>query len=302
MDTFTISAINRNFDGNPNIVFIVSSANLSTITTAGYLTNENTNIEQLNNGSFQWENTDIVLISYAPNFLINWFTRDATNNTFVLNSSGGGSGATPTQVQQLAFNYGTDTGTADNYIVDLTPAVTSLTDGLIVAFTPLNANTSGSPSITINGLTGNTIQNFDSNNQSLIAGQLSNTQLAFLMYSATAGVFLLLNPALSTYADSTFVQKSNYNRGADTGTADNYVVSVNPAIGFISNGTIVMFTPAHTSLTTTPTLNCSSDGPITMTSANASVPLSAGAIATTQLCMCVYSAAANKFLVLTPAA
>jgi hypothetical protein len=90
MDTFTISSILRNFDGDPNIVSIVTSADLATITTAGYLTDENTNIEAINNGAFQWADTDIVLISYAPDFLVNWFVRDATNNTFLANPAAGG--------------------------------------------------------------------------------------------------------------------------------------------------------------------------------------------------------------------
>ena len=89
-DTFTISSIARNFDGNPNIVSIVTSADLATITTAGYLTNEATNIEQLQNGNFQWALTDIVLISYQPDFLVNFFTYDPVNFTFIANPAAGG--------------------------------------------------------------------------------------------------------------------------------------------------------------------------------------------------------------------
>ena len=90
MDTFTISSILRNFDGDPNIVSIVTSADLATITTAGYWTDEQTNVEALNNGVFQWASTDIVLISYAPDFLVNWFVFDATNQTFIANPAAGG--------------------------------------------------------------------------------------------------------------------------------------------------------------------------------------------------------------------
>lgn len=90
MATSTITSILRNFNGDPNIVSIVTSANLATITTTGYLTDEEANIELLNNGEFQWADTDIVLISYAPDFLVNWFVRDATNNTFIANPAAGG--------------------------------------------------------------------------------------------------------------------------------------------------------------------------------------------------------------------
>src|ERR1017187_318332 len=50
-------------------------------------------------------------------------TADASAPPSWQAGGGGGSGATPAQVQQSAFNYGLDTGTADAYIVDLSPAV-----------------------------------------------------------------------------------------------------------------------------------------------------------------------------------
>lgn len=88
----SITAIGRYFVGNPNIVSIVTDDNLATITTAGYLTGAaiEANIEALQNGDFQWQDTDIVLISYAPNFIVNWFKYDATNATFIANPAAGG--------------------------------------------------------------------------------------------------------------------------------------------------------------------------------------------------------------------
>lgn len=88
----SITAIGRYFVGNPNIVAIVTDDTLATITTAGYLTGTaiKAEIEALNNGEFQWEDTDMVLISYAPSFLVNWFKYDATNATFTANPAAGG--------------------------------------------------------------------------------------------------------------------------------------------------------------------------------------------------------------------
>ncbi len=88
----SITAIGRYFVGNPNIVSIVTDDVLATITTAGYLTGSAiaADIEALNNGDFEWTDTDIVLISYAPNFIVNWFKYDATNATFVANPAAGG--------------------------------------------------------------------------------------------------------------------------------------------------------------------------------------------------------------------
>lgn len=79
----SITAIGRYFDGEPNIVTIVSTDSLATITTTGYLTGTAiaADIELLQNGEFQWTDTDLVLIYYSP-AQIGFFVRDATNNTF----------------------------------------------------------------------------------------------------------------------------------------------------------------------------------------------------------------------------
>lgn len=87
-----ITAIGRNFVGDPNIVTIVTDNTLAEITTAGYFTTDpiKSQVELLNNGEWQWLDTDIVLISYAPDFLVNWFKYDAANGTFVANPAAGG--------------------------------------------------------------------------------------------------------------------------------------------------------------------------------------------------------------------
>lgn len=88
----SITAIGRYFVGDPNIVAIVTDDDLSEITTSGYLTSTAiaADIELLNNGEFQWQDTDMVLISYAPDYLVNWFKYDAANATFVANPAAGG--------------------------------------------------------------------------------------------------------------------------------------------------------------------------------------------------------------------
>jgi hypothetical protein len=88
----SITAIGRYFVGDPNIVCVVTDDNLATITTAGYLTGAAiaADIAAINNGEFQWMDTDIVLINYAPDFLVNWFKYDSVNATFVANPAAGG--------------------------------------------------------------------------------------------------------------------------------------------------------------------------------------------------------------------
>lgn len=79
----SITAIARNFDGEPNFVYIVSDNTLAEVTTTGYLLQADilADIEALQNGEFQWTDTDIILMAYSPD-LIGFFVRDALNNTF----------------------------------------------------------------------------------------------------------------------------------------------------------------------------------------------------------------------------
>ena len=84
-----ITAIGRYFVGDPNIVCVVTDDDLAEITTAGYLTSTAiaADIEALQNGEFQWSDTDIVLINYAPDFLVNWFKYDADNTTVTITAA-----------------------------------------------------------------------------------------------------------------------------------------------------------------------------------------------------------------------
>lgn len=92
----SITAISRYFVGDPNIVAIVTDNTLAEITTADYFTTDpiKSQVELLNNGEWQWQDTDQVLISYAPDFLVNWFKYDAANGTFVANPAAGGLSST----------------------------------------------------------------------------------------------------------------------------------------------------------------------------------------------------------------
>ena len=83
-----ITAISRDWGVDPSIVRITTTDNLAAITTAGYLTAQDTNIQLLNNGEFEWTATDEVLIYYADGQ--GFFTRDATNATFIATPSSPG--------------------------------------------------------------------------------------------------------------------------------------------------------------------------------------------------------------------
>lgn len=86
-----IQAIARNFNGDPNIVTIVTDDDLTAITTTGYwdLAETKDSVALLQNGEWEWAATDLVLIHYDTT-LIGFFVYDAVNATFdALNPSGG---------------------------------------------------------------------------------------------------------------------------------------------------------------------------------------------------------------------
>lgn len=89
-----ITSLLRNFNGDPNLVTMVTDSPLATITTAGFLVLPATlaEIEALQNGLFEWTDTDLVLISYAEG--IGFFTMNAATNAFVSLTANGGLSST----------------------------------------------------------------------------------------------------------------------------------------------------------------------------------------------------------------
>lgn len=59
-----ITNMSRDWGIDPQIVRIVTTDTLGTITAAGYVTAQATTIEALQNGDFQWRSDDYVLIAY----------------------------------------------------------------------------------------------------------------------------------------------------------------------------------------------------------------------------------------------
>lgn len=96
-----ISSILRNFNGEPNIVTIVSDDTLTTITTAGYLTGTAIaeDIVDLQNAPFEWETTDAVLIYYSGGQ--GFFTYDSANAAFIANPAPAGTVSSGMLVESL---------------------------------------------------------------------------------------------------------------------------------------------------------------------------------------------------------
>jgi hypothetical protein len=135
-----------------NILATFTDTTFSSLTKYG----SGTNLPTLTNGQLYIGSTGNPVVA---NTLTAGSGINITNGagTITISTSGGGS-VTAAEIQQQAFTYAVDTGTADNYIITLSPAPTSYTDGMYVCFVPQNSNTGNVvPSININGLGGASI-------------------------------------------------------------------------------------------------------------------------------------------------
>lgn len=98
-------------------------------------------------------------------------------------------GVNITQVQNEVYQTATETGTANAYVIALTPAITAYTTGLTVKFVATNANT-GASTLQVNGLTPAPALQWHS--KDLVAGTITDGAIVEAIY--TGSVFELLNP------------------------------------------------------------------------------------------------------------
>lgn len=148
---------------------------------------------------------------------------------FGVTTGGGGSGVTPEQVQAFAFNYQAASGVNDAFIVNLTPAVTALTDGLIVSMSSgALQNDTSSPTLQINALAPVPIVLWGG---TPAPGDIQQTSSYLFIYNEAANTFQLINPSITT-ASTFLVQNSAYNIALDTGVANAYIGNpvVNPQV------------------------------------------------------------------------
>lgn len=160
----SILSIARNFNGDPNIVMIVTDDDITDLTTAGYWELDETveSIEALQNGEWQWLSTDLILINYNPG-INGFFTFDSVNQNFVINTPyySGDVAFTPTVTfavpGDLSVVYTTRTGfywQVGNLInlrlrVAFTPTYTT-SSGIFKIEHPLLVSSSGTLGGTIN--------------------------------------------------------------------------------------------------------------------------------------------------------
>ena len=91
-------------------------------------------------------------------------------------------------INQVLSTFGPDTGTANNYIVALTPAITSYADGQQVVFDAANTNTGGS-TLNVCGLGPKQIL---INGAALVAGSIAAGQRYITSYKASLNAFLII--------------------------------------------------------------------------------------------------------------
>lgn len=86
-----ITEISRDYGNNPQIVRVVCTNSLATITAPNYLYDQRYIINQVNGGPMQWAITDLILIYYEPR---QWgfFSRDPVTQLLTIEISGGGGG------------------------------------------------------------------------------------------------------------------------------------------------------------------------------------------------------------------
>jgi hypothetical protein len=92
-------------------------------------------------------------------------------------------------IQQNSYNYqATDSGSANAYVVALTPAITTYTDGMFVSFNPANTNIGAS---TFNA--GGDAKNITMGGSTLQGGEIVASNTALLQYSSTSSTWNLIS-------------------------------------------------------------------------------------------------------------
>lgn len=134
-----ITSILRNFTGSPSIVFIQTTDDLAAITTTGYITAQQPNIDAFNNGDFTFASDDYCLINYGDGE--GFFTVDQSTEAFLAAPPSGGLSNTLASADIFVGNGSNiATGVAMSGAIAITNAgVTSIVAGQTTAGTTSSA-------------------------------------------------------------------------------------------------------------------------------------------------------------------
>jgi hypothetical protein len=130
--------------------------------------------------------------------------------------------ATVGQVQSGLSSYAVDTGSANTYVVALSPALSAYTDGVKVRFRAFTANT-GASTLNVNGLGAKTL--VGGAHSALAGGEIVAGGYCEAEYNSTLGYFVLLEctgAALQVSAGASASQAVNYGQFAASFGASGY--------------------------------------------------------------------------------
>lgn len=225
------------------------------------------------------------------NFIINPLFGPAA----IIQNPSVGTGATPIEVQQSAFNTGSDFGTANTYQVVLSPGIVTLTDGLNITLLATGNNNSGASTLNANGTP---IAIVDLQGNALSGGEMLAGYDYNLIYNSTNNWFVLQNSSLAVVGGVTAVQvqQSAFNTATETGVIDAYIVNLSPPIGSLFPGLILEFVPANSNTIPAPTVTVNgSTGTVILSNGTALSPGDIGGSLTTYM---IYDGA--NFVLLNP--
>jgi hypothetical protein len=155
-------------------------------------------------------------------------SMNMANQKFI--NCGAGTNATDfailSQIQGSSFTYAAATGTANAFVVALSPAPSSYTTGMVVRFTS-NMNITGASTLNVNGLGAITITK--ETTLAMQTGDIITNQLCEVVYDGT-------NFQLLSNLNGLVLQNGAALYSADTGTTNAYAATLVPAISAYSTG------------------------------------------------------------------
>lgn len=157
-------------------------------------------------------------------------TSPSIRNEFALIAAGFNLLPIPAAIIGGTTGYAVDSGTADAYIISVSPTViTSYTDGLTLRFKAGNANT-GASTINVNALGLRSIVRPDGT--SLAANDIYAGQICQISYNATTSTFqLALTPLAAVYQAQSFASAAASSASAASGSASSASGSASSASG-----------------------------------------------------------------------
>ena len=189
-----------------------------------------------------------------------------------------------------AFNFQAATGANDAFVVALSPAVTVLTNGLLVSMSSGTLrNLTTTPTLQVNGLTPAPIVLWSGN---LAAGDITTNGTYLFIYNASTNKFQLLNPSVST-ANTYSVQSNAYNAAVDSGVANAYAVVLNPKAPAFTLGFPVYMQVGNTNTGASTLTIAGVTDDITLQDGS---PLPAGALVSGQIAYLLFSSGSWKLI------